>query len=211
MRRERRERFPHHQLQRKPLVSDPGMHHGTCVTHVPWCMSGSLNRGGGENVPGIPGACATRNFTYLARGPWWHQIYVQSCFTVTWGILGFPWYQQVNMWKKNYCDVIMGAIASQIISLASVYSIVYSEANQRKHQSSASLAFVRGIHRWPLNSPHKWPVTRKMFSFQGVIMKRVNPSRNFLKNDDVITTKQNTTKLCSYCVRNMAPHRLTKT
>ena len=45
------------------------MHHGTCVAHVPWCMSGSLTRGGGENVPGIPGACATRTFTYLARGP----------------------------------------------------------------------------------------------------------------------------------------------
>ena len=42
----------------KPLVSDPGMHHDTCVTHVPWCMSGSLTCGGGENVPGIPGACA---------------------------------------------------------------------------------------------------------------------------------------------------------
>ena len=62
--------FPRHRLQRKPLVSDPGMHHGTCITHVPWCMSGSLTRGGGENVPGIPGACATSNFTYLSRGPW---------------------------------------------------------------------------------------------------------------------------------------------
>ena len=61
--------FPRHQLQRKPLVSDPGMHHGTCVTHVSWSMSGSLTRGGGENVPGTPGACATRNFTYRARGP----------------------------------------------------------------------------------------------------------------------------------------------
>ena len=57
-------------LKGKPLVSNPGMHHGTCVTHVPWCMSGSLTRGGGENIPGIPGACATRSFTYLARGPW---------------------------------------------------------------------------------------------------------------------------------------------
>ena len=46
MRRECRERFPRHQLQRKPLVSNPGMHHGTCVTHVPWCMSGSLTCGG---------------------------------------------------------------------------------------------------------------------------------------------------------------------
>ena len=69
MRWECRERFHHHRLQRKPLVSDPGSHHGTCVTHVPWCMSGSLTRGGGENVPGIPGACATHNFVCLIRGP----------------------------------------------------------------------------------------------------------------------------------------------
>ena len=46
----------------------------------------------------------------------------------------------------------------------------YSDVNQRKHQSSASLAFVRGIHRGPVNSPHKWPVTRKMFPFDDVIM-----------------------------------------
>ena len=68
MRRECRERFPRHRLQMKPRVNDPGMHHGTCVTHVPWVMSGSLTRGGGENVPGIPGLCTTHNFTYLARG-----------------------------------------------------------------------------------------------------------------------------------------------
>ena len=49
---------PRRRFQRKPLVSDSGMHHGTCVTHVPWCMSGSLTCGDGENVPGIPGACA---------------------------------------------------------------------------------------------------------------------------------------------------------
>ena len=64
----------------------------------------------------------------------------------------------------------MGAIASQITSLPVVYSIVHSGADQRKHQSSASLAFVRGIHRWPVNSLHKWPVTRKMFPFDDVIM-----------------------------------------
>ena len=57
----------------------------------------------------------------------------------------------------------MGAMASQITSLIIVYSTVYSGADQRKHQRSASLAFVRGIPRWPVNSPHKWPVTRKMF------------------------------------------------
>ena len=50
--------FPRRRLQRKPLVSDPGKHQVTCVTHVLWCMSGSLTRGGGENVPGFPDACA---------------------------------------------------------------------------------------------------------------------------------------------------------
>ena len=70
----------------------------------------------------------------------------------------------------HYSDVIMDAIASQITSLTSVYPTVYSDADQRKHQSSASLAFVRGIHRRPVNSPHKWPVTRKMFPFDDVIM-----------------------------------------
>ena len=64
----------------------------------------------------------------------------------------------------------MGATASQITSLTIVDSIVYSDADQRKHQSSASLAFVRGIHRWSVNSPHKWPVTRIMFPFGDVIM-----------------------------------------
>ena len=70
MRRECRERFRCHRRQRTPLVNDPGRHYGTCVMHVPWCMSGSLTRDGGENVPGIPGAYATRSFTYLVRGPW---------------------------------------------------------------------------------------------------------------------------------------------
>ena len=78
MRRECRGRFPRHRLERKPLVSDPGMHLGTCVTHVPWCMLGSLPRGGGENVPGIPDACATRNITYLARGPWLRAFWLQD-------------------------------------------------------------------------------------------------------------------------------------
>ena len=69
----------------------------------------------------------------------------------------------------HYGGVIMGAIASQITSL----TIVYSDADQRKHQSSTSLTFVWGIHRGPVNSPHKWPVTRKMFPFDDVIMLRL--------------------------------------
>ena len=71
----------------------------------------------------------------------------------------------------HYDDVIMTMLASQITSLTVVYSIVYSDVNQRKHQSSASLAFVREIHRGPVNFPHKWPVTRKMFPFDDVIME----------------------------------------
>ena len=70
----------------------------------------------------------------------------------------------------HYNDVIMSAMAFQVISVSIVYSTVCSGADQRKDQSSASLAFVRGIHRWPVNSPHKWPVKRKMFQFDDVIM-----------------------------------------
>ena len=64
----------------------------------------------------------------------------------------------------------MGAMASQITSLIIVYSTVYLGADERKHQSSASLAFVWRIHRWPVNSPHKWPVTRNMLPFDDVII-----------------------------------------
>ena len=66
-------------------------------------------------------------------------------------------------WRHN-------AVASQISSVSTICSTICSDADQRKHQSSASLAFVMGIHRWPVNSPHKGPVTRKMFSFDDVVM-----------------------------------------
>ena len=81
-------------------------------------------------------------------------------------------YISIGYWvhDMHYDDVIMGAIASQITSLTIVYSTVYSGADQSKNQSPASLAFVWGIHRGPVNSPHKWPVTRKMFPFDDVIM-----------------------------------------
>ena len=73
--------------------------------------------------------------------------------------------------KAHYSDVIMGTMASQITSRTIVCSTVYLGTDQRKHQSSASLAFVRGIHQWLVNSPHKGPVTRKMFPFDDVIME----------------------------------------
>ena len=78
---------------------------------------------------------------------------------------------RVTSWHRyHYSDVIMSAMAYHITSLTIAYSTVYSGSDQRKHQSSVSLAFVRGIHRWPVNSPHKWPVTQKMFPFDDVSM-----------------------------------------
>ena len=85
-------------------------------------------------------------------------------------------YFSCNCIKFHYDDVIINAIASRITSVATVYLIVYSRADRRKHQSSASLAFVRGIHRISVNSPHKRPVTRKMVPFDDVIMLISVPS-----------------------------------
>ena len=84
---------------------------------------------------------------------------------------------KVNM---HYNHVIMGVMASQITSLTIVYSTVYSGADQREHQSSASLAFVRGIHRLPVKSPPKGTVTRKMFPFDDVTMviRNINVMQN---------------------------------
>ena len=73
----------------------------------------------------------------------------------------------ISCTEQYHCDdVIMSAVASQITSLTIVYSTVFSDAGQRKHPSSASLVFVWGIHRWPVNSPHKWPAKGQMFHFQ---------------------------------------------
>ena len=71
----------------------------------------------------------------------------------------------------HYDNIIMGAMGSQITSLTIVYSTVYSSADQSKHQSSVSLAFVWVIHLGPVNSPHKWPVTRKMFPFDDIMVQ----------------------------------------
>ena len=81
----------------------------------------------------------------------------------------------------------MGTVASQITSLAIVYTAVYSDADQSKHQSSASLAFVWGIHRGPVNSPHKWPVTRKMLPFDDVIMENLLLDADDPKEEDYQT------------------------
>ena len=67
-------------------------------------------------------------------------------------------------------DIIMSMMAAQITSLTIVYSTIDSDADQRKHQNSTSLAFVQGIQWWLVNSLHKGPVTWKMFPFDDVIM-----------------------------------------
>ena len=79
-------------------------------------------------------------------------------------------FHQISL-PLHYNDVIMGSMASQITSLAIVYTAVYLGAYQRTYQSSASLAFVGGIHREPVNSLHKWPVKLKTFPFDDVIME----------------------------------------
>ena len=80
----------------------------------------------------------------------------------------------------------MGMMTSQITSFTIVYLTIYSDTDQRKHQSYASLAFVPGIHQGPVNSLHKWPVTRKIFQFDDVIMDCVLPGFGvicFVDND----------------------------
>ena len=95
-----------------------------------------------------------------------NSLFVKTSWIVYW--LFCWWNKEIGIY--HYSNVIMGAMASQISSLTIVYSSVYSAAGQRKHQSSASLAFARRFHRWPVNSPHKWPGTRNMFPFDDVIM-----------------------------------------
>ena len=95
----------------------------------------------------------------------WHGWVITSCKSNMWLLIHVP--------NLVHCsDVIMSAMASQITSITIVYWTVSSGANQRKHYSSPWQAFVWGIHRLPMNSPHKGPVTRKMFSFDDVIMSR---------------------------------------
>ena len=90
----------------------------------------------------------------------------------------------------HYFDVITSAVASQITSLTIVYPTLYQDADQSKYQSSASLAFVWGIHRGPVNSPHKWPVTRKMLPFDDVIM--LQQKQSWMLNLSTETTRLHT-------------------
>ena len=155
------------------------------------------------NSPGTAQRPVTRSFDVffdprlnqrLSKQPWgwwfetpswslWRQCNahrLESSDTSQWGpsvMLTFSGDQLWNHWFDTHSSLQWRhneQWASQITSLTNVYSTVYSGPDQTNHQSSASLAFVRGIHRGPVNSPHKWPVTRKMLSFDDVIMLRIS-------------------------------------
>ena len=105
----------------------------------------------------------------------WQQRFWEACQIWEWLGNSIYWnhgchYNPTPTQLIHYNDITMGSVESQITSLTIVNSAVYWDADQTKHQSSASLAFVRGIYRGPVNSPHKWPVTQKMVPFDDVIM-----------------------------------------
>ena len=158
-----------------PHVSDPDMHHGTCVTHVPWCMPGSLtsgfiwNRRRGKTFPAFRAHAqpAILRIWKEVHGLTHVRLYLNRCrpnsLTNIWITRPRCVISILTSIFSHNNDVIMGTMASQITNLTIIYSTVDSARDERKHQSSALLAFVMGIHRWPVNSPHKGPVTRKIF------------------------------------------------
>ena len=145
------------------LSNYPTKLHWTCnvLPIIIWCSTGPV-----VNISFVPiSACRNK------RWRWRHNSCAPGSCDLTMPSLNMLPLKAMMKWAFHYGDVKMGTMASQITSLALVYSTVYSGTDQRKHQSSASLAFVRGIHRGPVNSPHKWLVTRKMFPFDDVIMR----------------------------------------
>ena len=120
---------------------------------------------------------------------WWcHDAHLMNHIEKFVYQFNLPWFGNWNeirlLWYINYNDVTMDAMVSQIASLTIVYSIIYSSADQRKHQNSLSLAFVRGIHWCPVDSPHKVPVMQKMFPFDDVIMKSRQKAASWFSSDN---------------------------
>ena len=97
-----------------------------------------------------------------------------------------------HMISRHYSDVIMGAMVSQIISLTIVFFTVYSGVDQGKHQSSASLALVGEIHRSPANSPPQWPVMRKIFPFDDIVMETTHFRSKFILSKQPYTFASST-------------------
>ena len=131
MRRECRERFPRHRG-----VSDPDMHHGTCVMHVPWCMPRSLTSGFlwsrcRVNIPGIPGACATRGFTHLARSPLGNHYWIDPTL-MTQSSQNYP-KQAANVGLEKYFAT------SPSVHVPNSYSVSLTQLKQTKQPSPQHL------------------------------------------------------------------------
>ena len=114
-----------------------------------------------------------RNGGHFVRGRWVKGVHNFNGFVIWRPLLGLQRWSPPLHWGfwNHYRDVILSAIASEIISVLIVYWTVCSGTDQRKHHSSAPLAFVRRIYRWPMISPHKGLVTWKMLSFDDTILK----------------------------------------
>ena len=95
---------------------------------------------------------------------------------------------QVCFTAIHYSDVIMGVMGSQITSLTIVYSTVYSGADQRKHQSSASLAFMQGNHRWQNTDIHVSLPVKKLLGIW------VHGLHELTGADNIFITIRNTTR-----------------
>ena len=111
------------------------------------CRSGLLHWHRGEDSP----QCPNTN-----EALWW--IWVNKSHNST------------SPWRHNERDGVSNSPASRLFT----QPFIQAHIKEKKNQSSALLAFVRGIHRWPLNSLHIGPVTRKMFLFDDVIMARTD-------------------------------------
>ena len=159
MRRECREHFPRTDFKRKPLVSDPGMRH---VMHV-----GIANPRWRGNIPGIPGAWMSRppksDTTLLNASEM--QCVSHGHFLVLSDLSSEDWLTVFITVTSKWARWRLRSPASRQLTQP-----LNTGAYERKHQSSLSLGFVREIFQWPANSPHKGPVTRKMFPFDDVIV-----------------------------------------
>ena len=91
--------------------------------------------------------------------------------------VNMPWYEGIHSCRKQFITMTSQWARWLLKSPVSPFSNVCSGAGQRKHHSSASLASVLGSQRWPVNFPHKWPVTRIIFPFDDVIFI-IKPQRD---------------------------------
>ena len=142
--------FPRRRFQRKLLVSDPGMHHGTCVTHVPWCMSGSLTCGDGENVPDIPGACAPAILRI------WQEAHGNNnthwMFWMLLFVTDFFYHFNINHWSRAQYIQWMKWFA--VFSGFAWFTLPYPWGSHQLHRTNHNIAQLPV--NWPLRIWLKW-------------------------------------------------------